>query len=72
MLSLLKIVWMSTVFVTVTADINATELFSSTDQVVVTNTAMGARCSIAADLNGDGKLDIITASSNDNAVSWFE
>ena len=57
------------------AKANATssdELFPSEEQVVVTNTAMGARCSVAADLNGDGRLDIITASSNDNAVSWFE
>ena len=32
---------------------------------------MGARCAIAADLDGDGLLDLVAASSNDNAVSWF-
>ena len=32
---------------------------------------MGARCAIAADLDGDGRLDLVAASSNDNAVSWF-
>ena len=47
------------------------ELFPMSDRVIVTNTAMGARCAVAADLNGDGRVDIVSASSNDNAVSWF-
>lgn len=40
-------------------------------RVVVTNQAMGARCAVAADFDGDGRLDLVSASSNDNAVSWF-
>ncbi|KAL7518512.1 hypothetical protein ACHAWX_003330 [Stephanocyclus meneghinianus] len=39
--------------------------------VIVTNQAMGARCAVAADFDNDGRLDIVAASSNDNAVSWF-
>ena len=48
-------------------------LFSSVDdgRGVVTDHAMGARCAVAADFDGDGRLDIVSASSNDNAVSWF-
>ena len=38
---------------------------------VVTDQAMGARCAAAADFDGDGLMDIVSASSNDNAVSWF-
>ena len=32
---------------------------------------MGARCAVSADFDGDGLQDIVSASSNDNAVSWF-
>lgn len=42
-----------------------------TRRIVVTNQAMGARCAVAADFDGDGRLDLVSASSNDNAVSWF-
>lgn len=40
-------------------------------RVVVTEQAMGARCAITADLDGDGREDLVSASSNDNAVSWY-
>lgn len=40
-------------------------------RTIVTDQAMGARCAVAADFDGDGRLDIVSASSNDNAVSWF-
>ena len=33
---------------------------------------MGARCAVAADFDGDGRLDLVSASSNDNAVSWHQ
>lgn len=48
---------------------NATGLFDG--GLVVTDQAMGARCAVAADFDGDGHLDLVSASSNDNAVSWF-
>ena len=48
---------------------NATGLFDG--GLVVTDQAMGARCAVAADFDGDGRLDLVSASSNDNAVSWF-
>ena len=46
-------------------------LFTKTNRVIVTNQAMGARCAVSADFDGDGLQDIVSASSNDNAVSWF-
>lgn len=46
-------------------------IFDVERRVVVTNQAMGARCAVAADFDGDGRMDIVSASSNDNAVSWF-
>lgn len=51
---------------------NATSLLSSKRRVVVTQQAMGARCAVAADFDGDGRVDLVSASSNDNAVSWFK
>ena len=47
------------------------DVFDVERRVVVTNQAMGARCAVAADFDGDGRMDIVSASSNDNAVSWF-
>ncbi|CAB9528516.1 fg-gap repeat protein [Seminavis robusta] len=41
------------------------------DRIVVTDQAMGARCAVAADFDGDGRQDLVSASSNDNAVSWY-
>ena len=49
---------------------NATGLFR--EGLVVTNQAMGARCAVAADFDGDGRPDLVSASSNDNAVSWYK
>ena len=47
---------------------NTTSLFDG--GLVVADRAMGARCAVAADFDGDGRLDLVSASSNDNAVSW--
>ena len=46
-------------------------VFTAKNRVVVTDHAMGARCANAADFDGDGLMDLVSASSNDNAVSWF-
>lgn len=58
-----------------TMDMNTTmnaPLFDAEqNRVVVTVQAMGARSAVAADLDGDGRMDLVSASSNDNAVSWF-
>jgi hypothetical protein len=50
---------------------NKADVFNLDERVVVTNQAMGARCAVAADFDGDGRMDLVSASSNDNAVSWF-
>lgn len=47
------------------------DIFNSEERIIVTNQAMGARCAVAADFDGDGRMDLVSASSNDNAVSWF-
>ena len=47
-------------------------LFFVDRPVLVTDQAMGARCAVAGDFDGDGRLDLVSASSNDNAVSWFQ
>ena len=46
-------------------------VFSVNNRVIVTKEAMGARCAVSADFDGDGLQDLVSASSNDNAVSWF-
>lgn len=38
---------------------------------IVDNNAIGARTVVAADLNGDGWLDLASASKDDNSVSWY-
>ena len=47
------------------------DIFNSEERIIVTNQALGARCAVAADFDGDGRMDLVSASSNDNAVSWF-
>jgi len=47
-------------------------LLSTAHRTIVTNQAMGARCAVAADFDSDGKLDLVSASSNDHAVSWYK
>jgi hypothetical protein len=40
-------------------------------RTVVTDEAKGARCAVAADFDGDGLLDLVSASSTDNTVAWY-
>ena len=51
------------------AESNAT-VFPASGGVLVTDMAMDARCAVAADFDGDGRMDLLVVSSDDNAVSW--
>jgi hypothetical protein len=39
---------------------------------IVTQQALGVRAVLIADLDGDGDLDLYSASDTDNAISWYE
>lgn len=41
-------------------------------RVVVNDQVMGARSVVAGDLDGDGDADLVSASSTDNTVAWYE
>ncbi len=38
---------------------------------VITDSADGASSVFAADLNGDGTIDVLSASSNDDTIAWY-
>ena len=44
-------------------------LFST--QRIITSSAFGASSVFAADLNGDGAVDVVSASTNDNKIAWY-
>ena len=41
-------------------------------QQTISSDALGARSVYAADLDGDGDLDVLSASTSDNKVAWYE
>ena len=41
------------------------------DEQVITTAADGANCVYAADLDGDGDLDVLSASSPDHKIAWY-
>ncbi|MCF6348385.1 MAG: T9SS type A sorting domain-containing protein [Flavobacteriaceae bacterium] len=41
-------------------------------QQIITTSAGGARSVFAADINGDGDIDVLSASINDNKIAWYE
>ena len=42
------------------------------DQIVITNQAIGARSVFSADLDGDGDNDVLSASVSDDKIAWYE
>jgi hypothetical protein len=42
------------------------------DQQVITTSAAGAQCVYASDLDGDGDMDVLSASRDDDTISWYE
>ena len=40
-------------------------------QIVVTTNAINARSVVAADINGDGFLDLVSASWDDDKIAWY-
>ena len=42
------------------------------DQQIITTSADGAKSVYASDLDGDGDLDVLSASSDDNKIAWYE
>jgi hypothetical protein len=43
-----------------------------TGGTVITWNISGAACVFSADLDGDGDEDVISASTYDNMIAWFE
>ncbi|MFI1770412.1 FG-GAP-like repeat-containing protein [Thalassobellus citreus] len=41
-------------------------------QQIIISTAYGAKSVFASDLDGDGDMDVLSASSNDNKIAWYE
>ena len=50
---------------------SVTESMLFTRKISVSNDARGARCAIAVDVDNDGDLDIVSASSTDNTVNLY-
>ena len=42
------------------------------DPIVIASNAMGAQAVFAADLDGDGDVDVLSASVNDDRIVWYE
>ena len=52
--------------------VNTDGLGSFSAEQVITNTADGVNAVAAADVDGDGDLDVLVASLSDDTVAWFE
>ncbi|MHC4994276.1 MAG: FG-GAP-like repeat-containing protein, partial [Planctomycetota bacterium] len=50
--------------------LSGADLFSSVPHVI-DSSADGANSVYAADLDGDGDLDVLTSSSADNRIAWY-
>jgi hypothetical protein len=51
---------------------NSNSLGTFNNRRTISNQAIGARDATAADINGDGKINIISASSLDNKIAWYQ
>ncbi len=46
--------------------------FRPEQNIIAQSDADGAQCVYAADLDGDGDLDVLSASLADNKIAWYE
>ncbi|WP_203295471.1 FG-GAP-like repeat-containing protein [Luteirhabdus pelagi] len=51
---------------------NLDGLGSFGEQIIISENAQGAQAVYTADLNGDGAVDILSASEDDDKVAWYE
>ena len=42
------------------------------DETIISSNAAGAESVFAVDLDGDGDMDVLTASRNDDKIAWYE
>ena len=53
------------------AKINAQNVYFGTEQIISTS-ANGASSVYSTDLDGDGDMDVLSASYHDNKIAWYE